>query len=368
MRGGKMPKAPRMARKIIRNIVQRPLSQLFPFWPGPPLSIDKPVNDENYESRGKQIFEIEIEQLQKVRNSLDQSFTRAVRILRDCLQNRGKIVVVGIGKSGNIGHKIAATLNSTGATAVVLNSQNALHGDLGIISDGDAIVALSYSGETSELLDLLPFIKRFDVSIISITGKAGSTLDQQSDATLLTEITREACPLNLAPTSSSTTMLVMGDALAMVLLESRGFTEEDFSKFHPGGALGRALLTRVSDIMRSGDALATIRPSHTVQDALSAMSEARSGACIITNDDGSMAGIFTHGDFARAFQETPGIGGHPVSQFMTTDPVTLSCDSLAAEAITTIGSHRIDDIVVLDHDRNPVGLVDTQDFARLKLI
>ncbi|MBT8043587.1 MAG: KpsF/GutQ family sugar-phosphate isomerase, partial [Verrucomicrobiae bacterium] len=247
-------------------------------------------------------------------------------------------------------------------------SQNALHGDLGLISDGDAIIALSYSGETMELLDLLPFIKRFDVSIVGITGKGGSTLDQESDTTLLTEISREACPLNLAPTSSSTSMLVMGDALAMVLLEARGFTEDDFSKFHPGGSLGRTLLTKVDDIMRSGDCLAIIQPTDTVQYALSTMSQARSGACIVTNDDGTMAGIFTHGDFARSFQENPDIGNLPVHDFMTTDPITLQSGSLAVEAVTTIGTHRIDDIVVLDSDRKPIGLIDTQDFARLKLI
>jgi len=322
----------------------------------------------NHVERGRQIFNMEIEELQRVSASLNDSFTQAVELLRAGLENKGKIVVVGIGKSGNIGHKIAATLNSTGSTAVVLNSQNALHGDLGMISDGDTIIALSYSGETSELLDLLPFIKRFDVSIVGITGQADSTLEKHSDATLLTEISREACPLNLAPTSSSTAMLVMGDALAMVLLEARGFTEEDFSKFHPGGSLGRALLTRVDDIMRSGDDLALIKPSDSVQDALTAMDKARSGACIITSSDGSMAGIFTHGDFARSFQENSNIGNRPVSEFMTTDPITLRSDSLAIEAVTTIGTHRIDDIVVLDNDNQPVGLIDTQDFARLKLI
>jgi arabinose-5-phosphate isomerase len=326
------------------------------------------VNQVNYVDRGRRIFDMEIEELQKVSSSLSDSFAQAVELLKVSLENKGKIVVVGIGKSGNIGHKIAATLNSTGSTAVVLNSQNALHGDLGLISDGDAIVILSYSGETAELLDLLPFIKRFDVSLVGITGKADSTLEQQSDATLLTTITREACPLNLAPTSSSTAMLVMGDALAMVLLESRGFTEKDFSKFHPGGSLGRALLTTVDDIMRSGDALAIIQPTDTVQDALSTMSKAHSGACIVTHGDGTMAGIFTHGDFARSFQENPDIGTLPVSQFMTTDPITLRSNSLAVEAVTTIGTHRIDDIVVLDRDNKPVGIIDTQDFARLKLI
>jgi len=186
--------------------------------------------DMNYVEKGRRVFEIEIEELQRVSASLDTSFNQAVTRLKKALDGCGKIVVVGIGKSGNIGHKIAATLNSTGTTSVVLNSQNALHGDLGILSDGDAVIALSYSGETSELLDLLPFIRRFDVHVIGITGKPESTLGKHSDVTLLTTIEREACPLNLAPTSSSTAMLVMGDALAMALLESRGFTEEDFSR------------------------------------------------------------------------------------------------------------------------------------------
>ncbi|NWK57081.1 KpsF/GutQ family sugar-phosphate isomerase [Verrucomicrobiaceae bacterium N1E253] len=311
---------------------------------------------------------MEIKELERVADSLNDSFHHAVELLKKTLEAKGKIVVVGIGKSGNIGHKIAATLNSTGSTAVVLNSQNALHGDLGILSDGDAVIALSYSGETTELLDLLPFIKRSHVSIIGITGKAQSTLETHSDATLLTEIQREACPLNLAPTSSSTAMLVMGDALAMVLLEARGFTEKDFSRFHPGGALGRALLTKVSDIMRSEEQMATISPEDTVHDALSAMSQARSGACVIQSDDGTLAGIFTHGDFARSFQENPDIGTQAVKHLMTANPVTLHSDSLAAEAVNTISSHRIDDIVVLDTEGKPVGLVDTQDFARLKLI
>ena len=322
----------------------------------------------NYVKQGRRVFEIEIEELHRVSASLDESFTQAVNTLKKTLDNKGKIVVIGIGKSGNIGHKIAATLNSTGATSIVLNSQNALHGDLGILSNGDAVIALSYSGETTELLDLLPFIKRSDVSIISFTGQTNSTLDKYSDTTLLTAIEREACPLNLAPTSSSTAMLVMGDALAMALLESRGFTEEDFSRFHPGGSLGRALLTKVSDIMRSGDDLASISAESNVHDALIAMSQAKSGACIITTADGTLAGVFTHGDFARSFQENSDIGTYPISKLMTVNPITLDSDSLAAEALNTIGTHRIDDIVILDSADKPIGLIDTQDFARLKLI
>lgn len=319
-------------------------------------------------ANARRVIGIETEALQRMAERLDDGFVRAVTLLRDALGRRGKIVVTGIGKSGNIGHKIAATLNSTGATAVVLNSQNALHGDLGIVCDGDAVLILSYSGETPELLDLLPHIKRFDVSLIAVTGQPTSTLARHCDVTLDTSVEREACPLNLAPTSSSTAMLVMGDALAMVLLESRGFTEEDFARYHPGGALGRALLTRVSDIMRAGEQLARVDEDATVRDALVAMSSARAGACVVVAADGKMAGIFTHGDFARCYQRDALVGDQPVASLMTRNPVCVSADSLAVEAVKTIGSHRVDDVVVVDAEGRAVGLVDTQDLARLKIV
>lgn len=319
-------------------------------------------------SRGRRVIEIEAESLRALGERLGGPFDEAVTMLKKSLDERGKIVVVGIGKSGNIGHKIAATLNSTGSTAVVLNSQNALHGDLGLISDGDAVIVLSYSGETAELLDLLPHIKRFDLRLIALTGKPDSTLSQHADVTLDTSVEREACPLNLAPTSSSTAMLVMGDALAMVLLEARGFTEDEFARFHPGGALGRALLLKVSDIMRAGDALASVAEDATVRDALVAMSGSRSGACVVVAANGSLAGIFTHGDFARSYQEDATVGDKPVAGLMTRNPVSVQADALAAEALKTIGSHRIDDVVVLDADGRPVGLIDTQDLARLKIV
>ncbi|MES2475887.1 MAG: KpsF/GutQ family sugar-phosphate isomerase [Verrucomicrobiota bacterium] len=314
------------------------------------------------------MIETEIEGLRRMGMRLDNSLVVAVKILQGVLENRGKIVVVGVGKSGNIGLKIAATLNSTGATAVVLDSQNALHGDLGLLSDGDAVIALSYSGETRELLDLLPFIKRFDVKIIALSGKAGSTLSRFSEVTLDTSVEREACPLNLAPTSSSTAMLVMGDAMAMVLLESRGFTEEDFARFHPGGSLGKALLTRVSDIMRADAELPTITEEGNVFAALDAMNRARAGACLILKPDGKLAGIFTHGDFARSFRSDPLLGGKPVADLMTRKPITVQADSLAVEVLKTLGENRIDDIVVLDDSGKPVGLIDTQDLARLKIV
>jgi arabinose-5-phosphate isomerase len=308
----------------------------------------------------RQVIEIESDSLRRMSERLDDSLVQAVEILRATLDDRRKIVVVG--------DKIAATLNSTGATAVVLNSQNALHGDLGLISDGDAVIALSYSGETRELLDLLPFIKRFDVRLISLTGAPSSNLSKLSDVTLDTSVEREACPLNLAPTSSSTAMLVMGDALAMVLLEARGFTEADFARYHPGGSLGRALLTRVSDIMRDDATLPVVRENAFVLDGLIAMNRVRAGACLILDDAGFLAGIFTHGDFARGYQQDSEIGGKPIASLMTRKPITVQADSLAVEAVRTIGKNRIDDIVVLDALGKPIGLVDTQDFARLKII
>ncbi len=318
--------------------------------------------------KARLVIGMEIEGLRRMSELLDGSFVEAVGILQRTVEQRGKIVVVGVGKSGNIGHKIAATLNSTGATAVVMDSQNALHGDLGLLSDGDAVLALSYSGETRELLDLLPFIKRFEVKVIALTGKPGSTLSRFSDLTLDTSVEREACPLNLAPTSSSTAMLVMGDALAMVLLESRGFTEADFARFHPGGSLGRALLTRVSDIMRSDKDLPTVEEDADVFAALDAMNRARAGACLILSPSGGLAGIFTHGDFARGFRADPLLGGKPVAGLMTRNPISVRADDLAVEVLKTLGQNRIDDIVVLDADGKPVGLIDTQDLARLKIM
>jgi arabinose-5-phosphate isomerase len=314
------------------------------------------------------VIGIERDALVRLAGRLDESFARAVGILRETLDRGGKIVVVGIGKSGNVGHKIAATFNSTGAVTVTLHSQNALHGDLGVLADGDAVIALSYSGETTELLDLLPHIKRFDVRLISLTGRLDSTLARHSEVVLDTSVEREACPLNLAPTSSSTSMLVMGDALAMVLLEARGFTEEDFAKFHPGGSLGRALLIRVHEIMRSGEQLATVGQGAEVRRALVAMTAARSGACLVLDADGGLAGIFTHGDFVRAFQSEGAIGERPVDAFMTRDPIRIEAEALAAEALKTIGEHRVDDVVVVDASGRPVGLIDTQDLARLKIV
>jgi len=322
----------------------------------------------DFKAKARAVIEMESDSLREMASRIGTEFGEAVMLIRDSLENRGKVVVVGVGKSGNVGHKIAATLNSTGATAVVLNSQNALHGDLGLLSDGDVILALSYSGETEELLGLMPFLRSFDVKVVAFCGKPGSSLTGSADVTLDTFVSREACPLNLAPTSSSTAMMVMGDALAMVLLESRGFSENDFARYHPGGSLGRALLLKVGDVMRREERMPTVPVTARVIDAVAEMNRSRAGACLILDDNGKLAGIFTHGDFARGYEKDPGLGSLPVSEMMTRDPISLTEDSLAVEAVKKVGEKRIDDIVVINSQGKPVGLIDAQDLARLKLV
>jgi len=277
-------------------------------------------------------------------------------------------VVCGVGKSGHIGEKIAATLTSTGCPAVVLNSLNALHGDLGVVADGDVVLTLSQSGETDELINILPALARFEVKIIAMTGNPRSALAQASHLVLDTSVEQEACPLNLAPTSSTTVMLVLGDALAMVLLEARGFTKEDFARYHPGGRLGRTLLLKVQQIMRGTDQMALVKPEMLVREVLQAMTQRRAGAAVAVDETGRLAGIFTHSDFARHFQKNAGIGDLTVEQFLTRKPITVAADKLAVEVLHIIEKHRIDDVVVMDGEGRPIGIVDSQDLARYRLV
>ena len=265
-------------------------------------------------------------------------------------------MVCGVGKSGHIGEKIAATLTSTGSTAVVLNSLNALHGDLGVIADGDVVLAFSYGGETAELLNILPPLARFNVKLIAITGNPESTLAQAADVCLDVQVAQEACPLNLAPTSSTTAMLALGDALAMVLLEARGFRQEDFARFHPGGSLGRVLLSRVNQIMRKSTQLAVAVADDAVLDVLKSMTKCRTGAAAIVDAGGRLCGVFTHGDLARHYQKHPDLGSLPVGRFMTKTPITIGGDKLAAEALHMLKTHRIDDLIVVDHEGRPIGI------------
>ena len=318
--------------------------------------------------RARRVIALEMAELARLEARLDDSFSAAVELLVQCVEARRKVVVCGVGKSGHIGEKIAATLTSTGCPAVVLNSLNALHGDLGVVSSGDVVLALSYSGETEELLNIIPAMLRLGVQIIALTGQPRSYLAQHAHLVLNTAVEQEACPLNLAPTSSTTVMLVLGDCLAMALLEARGFSKDDFAKYHPGGRLGRALLLRVEQIMRAGDQLALVQPAMPVLAVLQEMTRRRAGAAVALADDNTLAGIFTHGDFARHFQSEPQLASLPVERFLTRTPITVRADRLAMEALRILEDHRIDDLVVVDADNHPVGIVDSQDLARHRLV
>jgi arabinose-5-phosphate isomerase len=318
--------------------------------------------------KARRVLDVEIFELQRLRDRLSENFSRAVELIKEAVDGRGKIVVLGVGKSGHVGAKIASTFTSTGSPAVMLDSLNALHGDLGMVADGDVILALSSSGETEELLRILPAIARFRVRIIAICGDANSTLAKNAHVLLDVNVEQEACPLNLAPTSSTTVMLALGDALAMVLLEARGFDKEGFAKFHPGGKIGRSLLMRVHQIMRPRDAMAVVSPDLVIRDVLKAMTSVRTGAAVVADGDGRLMGIFTHGDFVRNFQSDPKVGGRLVADLMTLNPVTVHQDKLAVEVLNLLESHRIDDLIVVNDDQKPVGIVDSQDLTRLKLL
>ena len=319
-------------------------------------------------AQARKVFAIELAALKAVRAQLNSSFDAAVEAVIETLNRRGKLVVVGIGKSGNVGAKIAATLTSTGATAVVLNSVDALHGDVGIVNDGDAILALSYSGESEELLNLLPALKRFLVKIISFTGNPNSALALHSDVVLNVRVPKEACPFNLAPTASTTAMLVMGDALAMSVLQARGFNKSDFARYHPSGAIGRAMLLRVADIMRTGERNAVASETMSVKEALLVMTSAKSGSLAIVNVRGRLAGVFTDGDFRRRMSTDEQILARPLKTVMTKNPIAVRTDALAVEALKIFNERNIDDLIVVNAKREPVGLVDSQDLPKLKIM
>lgn len=318
-------------------------------------------------AKARAVLGIEITQLQRLADRLDDRFSEAIEALDETLRLEKKIVVIGVGKSENIGKKLVATLNSTGATAVALSCQNALHGDLGLLSNGDIIIALSYSGETAEMMTLLPHVKKRASKVIAMTGNPSSTLAKHSDIVLDTSVDEEACPLRLAPTSSSTNMLALGDALAMVLLEKRGFRAEDFAELHPGGSLGKYLLTRVTEIMRRDNDFAKVTPETPVQDAILTMLKCRAGAAVVVNSSGELAGIFTHGDFVRGYQKDHQIGNSLVVDHMTASPITINENDLAVEVVRILRASRIDDLIVINDKGEPVGLVDVQDLSRLGL-
>jgi arabinose-5-phosphate isomerase len=319
-------------------------------------------------SLARKVFDIEIAGLQAVQKQLNGSFEVVVEAICETLRSRGKVVIVGIGKSGNVGRKIAATFTSTGTTSVVLNSVDALHGDLGIVNDGDLIITLSYSGESDELLNLLPALRRFSVKLVAVTGAPRSSLARHSDVVLDVRVPREACPYNLAPTTSTTAMLVLGDALAMAVLEARGFKQKDYAKFHPSGAIGRAMLSRVRDIMRTGERNAVAEESLQVQAALLTMTRAKSGSLSVVNKRGKLVGVFTDGDFRRHMAQDPALLGRQLKEVMTRNPIRIAEEALAAEALKVFDERNIDDLIVVNARSEPVGLVDSQDLPKLKIM
>jgi arabinose-5-phosphate isomerase len=322
----------------------------------------------DFVGRASQVLEVEIDALKRVRDSLGEPFKQAVELMVDRLENGGKLVVTGIGKSLHVAEKLSATLASTGSTSVVLNPSQAMHGDFGILVQSDVLLALSYSGESDELVALIPVVKRLGVPIVAITGIVDSTLGRNSDVVIPVTVDREACPFNMAPTSSTTVTMAMGDALAMVLLEARGFKQEEYAKLHPGGAIGRALLTRVQDIMRSGDALASVPEGASIRDAVLAMTRARAGSVGIVDDANHLLGIFTDGDLRRHVTDDPDVLRRPVAEVMTRNPIMVRADQLAVDVLRIYESHRIDDLLVVDKSGVLVGVIDIQDLPKMKIL
>ncbi len=314
------------------------------------------------------VLQIEIEGLETLKSQIGADFVRLTEACLKTLESGGKIVVTGIGKSGHIGSKIAATLASTGSTAIFMHPVEAMHGDLGMLQENDIMIALSYSGETQELTRMIVPAKRLGVPVACFTGYPESTLAKLSDIVVIGAVGREACPFNLAPTTTSTAHLALGDALAMALLEQRKFTKEDFGRRHPGGAIGRAVTMRVGDLMRKGASIVLAKPEDTVKTTLVRMTAARCGSAIITDDAGALLGIFTDGDFRRRVENDLSILTRPMSEVMTKDPVTVREDSLAVEVLKIVEKRKIDDLVVLTADGEVGGLVDIQDLPGFKLM
>ncbi|TQK04920.1 arabinose-5-phosphate isomerase [Herbaspirillum sp. SJZ107] len=312
-------------------------------------------------------LQIEGEAIRKLTERLgqDDSVPRAVALMEAC---KGRVVVSGIGKSGHIGRKIAATLASTGTPALFLHPAEAAHGDLGMVTPQDVLIAISYSGESSELAVVIPAVKRMGVPVIAMTGKPESRLATIADVHLDVSVEKEACPLNLAPTASTTVTLALGDALAVALLELRGFKSEDFALSHPGGALGRRLLTRVADVMRSGDAVPKVAPDALLLDALLEISNKGMGMTAVVDADGRPVGVFTDGDLRRLIAKVQDFSKVVIRDVMHADPRRIHPEQLAVDAVAVMEEFRINQMLVVDADDKLVGALHIHDLTRAKVI
>lgn len=313
-------------------------------------------------------METEIEGLRTAQAALGDDFIATVRIILETLENSGKIVVTGVGKNLHIAEKLSATLASTGSTSVVMNPIQAMHGDLGIIAENDVLLALSFSGESDEIIKLIPAVRRLGIRIIGMVGNPESSLARLSDAVLTVRIGKEACPFGMAPTTSTTATLAVGDALAMVLIDARHFNKENYARLHPAGAIGRALVLRVKDIMRTGERLAKVPLSASIMDAIMSMTAAQSGAALVSHPDGRLAGIFTDGDLRRLLSEGRDIQHGPVDSVMTRHPISVNRDAYAIDVLRIFEKYKIDDLPVIDADGQLVGYVDIQDLPKMKVM
>ncbi len=311
------------------------------------------------------VLENEAEAVRTLSGRLDQGFVRACDFLLHC---KGRVVVTGMGKSGHIGNKIAATLASTGTPAFFVHPGEASHGDLGMITDQDVVIALSNSGETDEILTILPIIKRLGVPLIAMTGRPQSTLASNADVHLDISVKEEACPLGLAPTSSTTATLAMGDALAVAVLESRGFTAEDFARSHPAGALGRRLLLHVADIMHSGDALPQVIETASLRETVLEMTRKRLGMTAIVDAQQGLLGIFTDGDLRRCFDKGTDLHATTVAAVMTRNPATLKANQLAEEALRAMESRNINGVLVTDEEGRLIGALNMLDLVHARVV
>ena len=324
--------------------------------------------EEKIIAAAQEAIQIEIEGLNAIKTQIGTDFVRLVNACMETLEKNGKIVITGVGKSGHIGKKMAATLASTGSTSIFMHPVEAMHGDLGMLQENDIMLALSYSGETQELTRMIVPAKRLGVPVACFTGVADSTLAKLSDIAVIASVDREACPFNLAPTTTSTAHLALGDALAMVLLQCRKFTKEDYGRRHPGGAIGRAVTMRVCDLMRSPDRMVLTGPEATVKETLVKMTAARCGSAIIVDGNNKLLGIFTDGDFRRKVENDLSILTRTMAEVLTPNPVFVRADSLAVEILKVLEKRKVDDLVVLDEDGTVRGLVDIQDLPGFKLM
>ena len=319
----------------------------------------------NVIKRAKEVLDIEAQAISSLKNRVAKNFTKAIELI---LRAKGRIVVSGMGKTGIIAQKFSATLASTGTPSLFLHTAEAIHGDLGKVTGEDIVIILSNSGSTEEMKQLLPLLKKIGSPIISLTGNPKSILAKYSDVVLDVSVKKEACPLGLAPTASTTATLAMADALAVCLLEQKGFKEKDFAFFHPGGALGRRLFLKVEDIMRGGPANPVVNENKKVSQVLFAITRARAGSATVVDKEGKLKGIFTDGDLRRHLESDKNLLSRRITEVMTKNPTVVNKDMLAAEAMRILQVKKIDEIPVVDKNMHPVGLLDVQDLLKAGLV